>query len=223
MVGEIKSGKEGTVYCCRAHPSTGFDLLAAKVYRPRSQRSFRNDAIYREGRMILNKRDARAARKNTGWGQGVRFGTWINHEYETLTALSSVGADVPIPMRRAQSAILMTFVGDEAGAASALQAVSLELDEARALFRRVYGNIELLLRENVIHGDLSAYNILYWQGSVTIIDFPQAVDPRSNQNALALLSRDIENVCEYFARYGVRTDPARMTHHLWGRFVRSEL
>jgi len=27
----VKGGKEATVYCCRAHPNTGLDLIAAKV------------------------------------------------------------------------------------------------------------------------------------------------------------------------------------------------
>ena len=48
IVGEpivVKSGKEATVYCCQAHPSVGRLWLAAKVYRPREQRAFKNDAV----------------------------------------------------------------------------------------------------------------------------------------------------------------------------------
>src|SRR5207245_350234 len=48
----VKSGKEATVYCCRAHPATGAEFLAAKVYRPRQVRSFQNDAVYQQGRVI---------------------------------------------------------------------------------------------------------------------------------------------------------------------------
>ena len=35
ILGKVRGGKEATVYCCAAHPSTGLDLIAAKVYRPR--------------------------------------------------------------------------------------------------------------------------------------------------------------------------------------------
>src|SRR5262245_49212255 len=56
----VKSGKEATVYCCRAHPDTEMDLFAAKVYRSRDDRSFKNDAVYQEGRMILDRRLRRA-------------------------------------------------------------------------------------------------------------------------------------------------------------------
>src|SRR6185312_13707093 len=48
---EAHSGKEATVYCCKAHPSTGVEYLAAKIYRPRMFRSLRNDAIYRFSRV----------------------------------------------------------------------------------------------------------------------------------------------------------------------------
>lgn len=223
VLGEIKSGKEGTVYLCRAHPSTGHDLLAAKVYRSASHRTFKNDSAYREGRVILDQRNARAARKNTAWGRTVRFSGWIEHEYQTLLALSEAGADVPEPITRTADAILMRFVGDERGAAPSLQGTALHPDEARRLFTRLMNNVELFLHENRIHGDLSAYNILYHRGEAIIIDFPQTVDARANPNALRLLERDLENLCRYFARYGIQSDPERMTHFLWGRFLRAEL
>ena len=59
-----------------------------------------------------------------------------------------------------------------------------------------------------IHGDLSPFNILWWQGRPWIIDFPQAVDARMNANSYALLCRDVENVCRFFAKRDVPTpDP----------------
>jgi RIO kinase 1 len=218
-----KSGKEGTVYCCRADPSTGYDLVAAKVYRPRSRRSFKNDAVYLEGRVILNKRDARAVARKTDWGRETKFGSWIGHEFETLTQLHALGSDVPKPLRKAASAILMEYVGDEEAAAPKLREVELEPEEVRPLFNRMMQNIEVWLANDLVHGDLSAYNVLYWDGSITVIDFPQAIDPRANPNAFDLLRRDIDNICHYWSGYGVRSDPTRIAQHLWNRFLRSEL
>jgi RIO kinase 1 len=117
----------------------------------------------------------------------------------------------------------MEYIGNEQGAAPALQQVSVPESEVRLLFERVLGNIELFLRLNWVHGDLSAYNILYTPAGIAVIDFPQAVDPRANRNAQDLLARDLDNVCRYFGRYGVRSDANRIAHFLWGRFVRSEL
>jgi len=219
----LKSGKEGTVYCCRASPSTGFDLLAAKVYRPRNHRSFKNDAIYREGRVILNQRNARAVKNKSDWGREVSFGSWIFHEFETLQQLHASGAAVPAPVAMAETAILMEYFGDEDEAAPMLSSVRLEPDEVRPLFAKLMFNIELLLSQNHIHGDLSPFNILYWNGDVTIIDFPQSVDPRVNPQAFQLLGRDIDRVCAYFARYGLKSDPPRITEFLWGKFFRAEL
>jgi RIO kinase 1 len=218
-----KSGKEGTVYCCSADPTTGYELLAAKVYRPRTHRAFKNDAVYQEGRVILNKRDARAVARKSDWGRQTKFGSWIGHEFETLSQLHVLGSDVPRPLRMAGSAILMEYVGDEEAAAPKLKEVRLEQHEIRPLFSRMMQNIELWLANDLIHGDLSAYNVLYWDGAITVIDFPQAVDPRANPNSLDLLQRDIDHICHYWSEYGVRTDPYRMAQHLWHRFLRSEL
>jgi len=74
-----------------------------------------------------------------------------------------------------------------------------------------------------VHADLSAYNVLYWQGRARIIDFPQAIDPRFNSNALSLLTRDIENICRYMSRYGVEHDARRIANQLWWRFKKAEL
>jgi RIO kinase 1 len=218
-----KSGKEGTVYCCEAAPETHYDLLAVKVYRPRSKRNFKNDAVYNEGRVILNKRDARAVAKKTGWGREAQFGMWMGHEFETLARLHALGSDVPKPLRMAGSAILMEYIGDRDGAAPKLREVDLEEAEVRPLFNRLLQNVELWLANDLVHGDLSPYNVLYWDGALTVIDFPQSVDPRANPHAYELLYRDIENICRYWDRHGVRSDPRRMTDHMWRRFARSEL
>ena len=110
----VKSGKEAAVYCCRAGTAIDADVLAAKVYKPRSFRSFRNDAMYREGRVILNRRDARAFAKRTEHGREVGSTLWTSHEWEVLSALFHAGADVPAPIAHSSGALLLEFVGDSA-------------------------------------------------------------------------------------------------------------
>jgi len=117
----------------------------------------------------------------------------------------------------------MEYVGLPHDPAPLLHDVAPAPDEAHDLFTRVMRNVELWLAYNVVHGDLSAFNILWWEGNVTIIDFPHAVDPHVNPNARDLLARDVDNVCRYFGRYGVRADPVRLAARLWRRFLHAEL
>ena len=91
------------------------------------------------------------------------------------------------------------------------------------LFDLVLDNVELWLADNIIHGDLSAYNILCWEDSLVVIDFPQAVDPRQNPNAFDLLRRDIENVCNHWEKYGVRENAFDIAHDLWQRWQHGHL
>ena len=135
-----------------------------------------------------------------------------------MSLLHSAGADVPRPYTRSDSAILMEYVGDADGPAPMLHRVSLDPEEARPLFDRLIRNVELWLSCGRIHADLSPFNILYWQGGLKVIDFPQAVDPASNPQALSLLERDLENVCRYWARHGVRVDANRLARRLWAEF-----
>lgn len=219
----VQGGKEATVFRCRAAPSTGDEFYAAKVYRPMERRNFRNDAMYQQGRVIVNHRTRRAYENKSDFGRKVQYGRWVNSEYETQTMLYAAGADVPRPVRCNGNAILMEWLGDAQTAATQLRHAHLSHSEAPPLFERLMGNVELLLRNNRIHADLSPFNVLYWQGEVKLIDFPQAVDPRENRVAYELLCRDVENVCRHFERFGVRADSYRIASGLWSRYLRAEL
>jgi RIO kinase 1 len=220
----VKSGKEATVYCCSAEPSiSGAELVAAKVYRSQQHRGFKDDAVYREGKEILDKRLKRAFDKKTRKGREVQYQTWIGYEYETLTMLHEAGAAVPRPITQGSSAILIEYKGDQTMAAPVLNNVELEPEEVQPIFDLLMQNIELWLANNRVHADLSPYNILYWEGNVTIIDFPQAIDPRFNHSAYDLLERDIENVCHYMERYDFTQDASELTAKLWWKFQNSQL
>jgi RIO kinase 1 len=123
----------------------------------------------------------------------------------------------------AGGALLMEYLGDREGGAPMLNEVSLPPAQALEVFRRVIRNVALWLSCNLVHGDLSPFNILYWQGNATIIDFPQAVDPRFNHQARDLLRRDLGNLCKHFHRAGVQADADRIADELWYRYRRAEL
>jgi RIO kinase 1 len=233
VLASVKGGKEASVYRCRTHPSAleavGAPLVAAKVYRPREFRNLRNDKMYREGRPVLtaegravkntDTRIMRALGKKTEFGMQVQHTSWLMYEFTTLEQLHRSGAAVPKPIAAAENALLMGYEGDEQVAAPALNEVALDQEEATQLFREVKRNIELLLSQDLIHGDLSAYNILYWEGRVTLIDFPQVTNARTNAHAEAIFWRDVTRVCEYFQRLGVRCDAEQVAADLWSRYI----
>lgn len=220
----VKSGKEATLYCCRGGVRAHAEFVAVKVYKPQQFRSFRNDSMYQAGRVVLESRARRAASKRTRFGREVQSSLWTNSEYETLRLLRRAGASVPKPLGHSAGAIVMEWIGDVDAPAPQLKDVaSLQREDAEALFAEVLGNIELWLACNIVHGDLSAYNLLLHDDRLVAIDFPQASDPRFNPNAERLLSRDVENICRHFARYGVESSASAIVDDLWDRFLRGAL
>ena len=219
----LKGGKEASVYLCRSGPVIDAPLVAAKVYRPRALRNLKNDGEYRTGRVdldengnaIVKEGDLHAMAKRTQYGEELRHQSWIAYEFQTLEILHQAGADVPRPYALEKNAILMEYIGDMDLAAPTLNSVSLEPEEVKPLFERVLRDIDLLLTHRRIHGDLSAYNILYWEGDITMIDFPQVVQPDSNPAAWSIFLRDITRICQYFASQGLRRDPRRLAADLW--------
>ena len=219
----LKGGKEASVYLCAGNESVHASYIAAKVYRPRMFRHLRNDHQYREGRTDLDASGNQitedgmlhAMRKRSGYGLELLHTSWIEHEYQALLALHAAGADVPLPFGRGNNAVLMGYIGDADVPAPILNSIDLEPEEAHPLFERVVRNIEIMLSQQLVHGDLSAYNILYWEGEITLIDFPQSVSPHENRNAYRIFDRDVTRVCEYFARQGVVVEPRRLAADLW--------
>lgn len=231
VLAQVKGGKEANVYRCRAHPRTGVELLAAKVYRPRQFRNLANDQMYREGRPVLtadgrpakatDQRIMRALGKKTEFGAQIQHTSWLMYEYLTLGQIHQAGGAVPQPFGANENGLLMGYQGNAHQAAPPLREISLNRREARSLFSEVMRNVELLLQHGLVHGDLSAYNILYWEGRITLIDFPQATSVHANRNAQTILQRDVKRVCDYFARQGVRHDPIAIAEHLWERYGES--
>jgi len=227
IAGLIKTGKEASVYCCTTGPVLDDEFVAVKVYRSQQYR-FKNDAVYQESRareMGLRGRALRAfdSRRDSIMGREVQAGTWRHHEFATMGDLYEAGADVPKPIVAAGEAIAIEYFGDADEAAQQLNRVRLRPEEAEPLFRRIMDNVELFLANNRVHADLSPHNVIYWQGDIRIIDFPQSVDPRFNSHARDLLARDIDNIVDYFAPYGIEASAGALTHDLWHRFTYATL
>jgi RIO kinase 1 len=224
VVRPIKSGKEASVHLCRANPSmTGEELLALKVYHPLNRRDFRDESVYRDGEWIKERRIRVALEKKTRFGREVQGAIWVHREWETLQTLWAAGAAVPRPLAATDDAILMTYIGDEDLSAPQLHRHRPSPQEAQALFEQLVRQIELFLYRNVIHGDLSPYNVLVWDGRATVIDLPQAVDPRKNRHAPGLLERDVRRICDHFDRLGVRSSPGRLSADLWTAWTLADL
>ena len=167
----IKTGKEAVVYCCLAHPTLERDLVAAKVYRPFETRSFKQDAIYQQGRERGSRPDARVLRalgKKTRRGRLHKFSAWIAHEERTLRILHDAGADVPEPIERVGPVVLMEYLGDEENPAPMMTNVELEESEARRTYARVLKNVDLFLTSaGVSVGDFDMVkNVLAAEGEM---------------------------------------------------------
>ena len=219
----VKGGKEASVYQCKPGAEVDAPWLAVKVYRPRSLRNLKNDQQYRVGRVDLDEdgsalwkqADVNAIAKRTNYGEEVRHTSWIAYEFKTLELLYESGADVPKPFAMEKNSILMEFVGDAVTAAPPLSSISLDEEEAKYLFDRTIRNIDIMLARGRIHGDLSAYNILYWDGEIKLIDFPQVVIPASNPASWNIFQRDVIRICQYFSAQGLRCEPGKLAADLW--------
>lgn len=221
-LGVLKTGKEADVSLVERRMADDVSVLAVKRYRPPEHRAFRNDALYRSGRRLRDRRAQRAVDQGTAKGEPFKAEEWAAREFDVLAELWSAGAAVPYPVQRLGTEVTLEYLGDEERAAPRLVHAALDAASTLTLFQQAKELLIVFAGLGIAHADLSPYNLLVWQGRLYAIDVPQASDLTTNPMGLALLHRDVANVCHFFARRGVTSarDPDALFAELVGRVGR---
>lgn len=221
--GTLTSGKEAEIFLVeRRFARSGPRLLAHKRYRIRypgkdelraegfsNATSFRRHAIYRGGWNVdARDRRALAAGNKSRHGQALAATLWPIQEWAYLRRAWDAGVGVPYPVERTADGVLMEFIGDHDAmvAAPKLAQARLEADALASAWSQLAASLRALTAAGLVHADLSAYNLLWWEGRLVIIDLPQVVEFTTNPDAFELLHRDVENVGGWFDRRGVPVD-----------------
>lgn len=216
----LMSGKEADVFVVRS----GTEILCAKVYKEANKRSFKKAVEYQEGRKVRNSRRARAMEKGSKFGRKEQEDVWQNAEVDALYRLAAVGVCVPEPYGCFDGVLLMELITDEDdNVAPRLNDVSMDAEQAREDHAVVMHYIMLMLYAGLIHGDLSEFNVLVDSYGPVIIDLPQAVDAAANNNAKRMLTRDVDNMTNYYAQYASDLLQTRYAKEIWALFEAGEL
>jgi RIO kinase 1 len=131
---------------------------------------------------------------------------WPMQEWANLRRASAAGVTVPHPVEQTNHGLMMAFVGDTSQAAPKLAQARLSAEELASAWEQLLANLRALTAAGLVHADLSAYNLLWWEGRLVVIDLPQAVEFVTNSDAYELLHRDVANVGDWFTRHGLAVD-----------------
>lgn len=187
----ISAGKEANVYL--ANDIEGKDV-ALKIYKIDSNTSkwMRNYIIG----------DPRFKRIPTNVSKMIFL--WASKEFKNLKRAYKAGLSVPKPIFVKNNLLIMEYIGIESTPAPKLKDVK-DLINANEIFQKILDFIKSLYQKaNLVHGDLSEFNILYHNQKPVVIDISQAVDIE-HPKAEVFLVRDIKNIFNFFDRLGVIT------------------
>jgi RIO kinase 1 len=183
----VSTGKEGNVFFATDEDG---DPLALKIFRT-STSTFKKVSKYIEG-------DPRF--KGVGGNRWKLIYAWVNKEFRNLQRYMEAGLPVPEPVTYEKNCLLMEYIGDEHGPAPQLKDVTL--DDPTEMYDEVLSFIIDGWKDaHLVHGDLSEYNVLVWEGQPIMIDCGQAMT-NDFFNAKDLLVRDITNVNRFFRNRG---------------------
>ncbi len=219
VIRPLMSGKEAQVYLVESDGR----LCAAKVYKHADDRSFRHRSRYTEGRTVRNSRDQRAMGKRSKHGRQHDEASWNAAEADTIYKLDAAGVRVPKPFAFVEGVLVMECIkGHDGEPAPRLAECTLAPAEADIVFRQLLREVSRMLRVDIVHGDLSVFNVLIEEAGPVIIDFPQAVDAALNRGAREILLRDVANLTSHFKK-GCPPGELRYGHELWDLYERGEL
>ncbi len=219
-ISQLMSGKEATVYVVRC----GDEIRCAKVYKDAVKRSFKKAAQYQEGRKSRNSRRARAMEKGSSFGRRQTEDAWQNAEVDALYRLADAGVRVPTPYGCFEGVLLMELVTDgEGGVAPRLNDISMTKEQALEDHFLVMANVQRMLVAGLVHGDLSEFNVLVDADGPVIIDLPQAVDAAANNNAQAMLKRDVDNMTNYYGQFAPELLETNYAAEIWSLYEAGEL
>jgi RIO kinase 1 len=188
--GVINAGKEARVYLGKT--KEGKDL-AVKIYLTASAEFRKGMLKYIQGdyRFKGVKRDTRSL-----------IFTWAKKEYRNLEQASRARVRVPKPIAVKNNVLIMEFIGKNGVNAPSLKEQAPS--DPEKVYEILLTYLERLYRKaDLVHGDLSEYNIMMWKGKPVIFDVAQAV-PTSHPMAEFFLRRDLTNVNRFFSRLGVK-------------------
>src|SRR5215207_7886821 len=212
VLGRLKSGKEANISLVRR----GDQVIAAKVYKDRATRSFKNNADYKEGRKVRNTRTQRAMESGGRFGRTAAEQEWKSAEVDALNRLLGNGVRVPTPVMFYEGVLLMELVCDAEGRpAPRLIDVAIDRDAAVGVYADLVAQMIAMLCCDLIHGDLSPYNILASADGPTIIDFPQVISAAHSSRAEYFFLRDFDNVVRFVSGF----DPRLSAHAADGRAI----
>ncbi len=216
----LKSGKEASVYVVRS----GDAVRCAKVYKDMAQRSFQQRVQYQEGRKVRGSREARAIGKASKYGRRQQEEAWKNTEVDALYQLRAAGVRVPEPFGYFHGVLVMELVTDAEGfSAARLGEMELDAGQARRFHAVLVQQVKLMLCCGLIHGDLSAYNVLVGPDGPVVIDFPQVVSAAGNNAARTMLLRDVNNLTASLGRWAPELLDTWYGEEMWELFEAGDL
>jgi RIO kinase 1 len=188
--GVVSAGKEARVYWGKT--KTG-EERAVKIYLTSSAEFKKGMVMYIEGdyRFKGVKHDTRSL-----------IFTWAQKEFRNLEAASRAKVRVPKPIAVERNVVVMEFIGK--GGVSAPSLKEQPPSDPEKAYRLLLTYLKRLYQKaELVHGDLSEYNLMIWKGKLVMFDMSQSV-PTSHPLAEFLLNRDITNVNKFFSRLGIK-------------------
>jgi RIO kinase 1 len=188
--GVVRAGKESRVYW--AKDKDGKEL-AVKIYLVISSEFRKGLVKYIEGdpRFKGVKHDTRSL-----------IFAWAQKEFKNLELAGRARVRVPMPIAVKNNVLVMEFIGENGTCAPSLKERAPRSPER--IYETLLTYMERLYRKaELVHGDLSEYNIMIWKGKAVLFDMSQAV-PLVHPMADDLLHRDLTNLNKYFSRLGVK-------------------
>jgi RIO kinase 1 len=182
LYGALKSGKESNIFLGKK----GKKSLAVKIHLVGTS-DYSAMLKYIDG--DIRFKGIKRSRRSIVY-------TWVRKEYKNLERAIECGVPVPKPLAFRNNVLIMEFIGRRNKPYPMLKEV--KLDDPERIYQEILHYIKkLYCQGNLVHSDMSEYNILMKGDQPVVIDLSAAV-VREHPMAEEFLMRDIFNITKFF-------------------------
>ncbi len=204
--GVISTGKEANVFYADGHFECKDVSMAVKIYRIETSEFYRMDEyLFGDRRFDLR----RISKKDMIF-------VWAEKEFRNLQRAYEANVNVPRPFVHLKNVILMEFLGEREIPVPTLADLGIELKEivdVREFFNELIENVKRLFEAELVHADLSEYNVVLFKDRPYLIDMGQSVLV-DHPYAMSYLRRDLKNLIRFFSKFGIKASIEELINYV---------
>jgi len=141
--------------------------------------------------------------------------SWVQREFRNLMKAREAGVNVPLPITFKNNVLVLELIGNKNSLAPQLK--NQKPKNPADFLKKIVENMKKMYKAELVHADLSPFNILNFEEKPVFIDFSQTTTAK-NTRAEEFLQRDVRIIVQFFKKLGLKVSEEEMIKEIKNKY-----